>query len=105
MLDGKPDCELFYLARIAAVIHALCLRDEVSVPDWVFDAKLPEPEIIVNRIKPDSNYGKIVMSRAPAVSKYHNLYYHPEMLDKATGKQRFDPFLEDGRHWLDAEYV
>jgi len=104
MLNGKPDCEMFYLARIAAVIHALCLRDEITVPDWVFDARLPEPEIIVDKIRPDSNYGKIVISRSSYVSDYHNVYYNPELLDKASPKQRFTPFLEDGRYWLDAEY-
>lgn len=28
MLNDKPECEMRYLARIAAIIHSLCLRPE-----------------------------------------------------------------------------
>ena len=105
MLDGKPDCEMFYLARIAAIIHALCLRDEVPIPDWVFDAKLPEPEIIVDGVDAQSNYGKLVISQSPTVSEYHNVYFQAEMLDKATDRQSFHPISESGEPWTAVENV
>lgn len=30
------------LARIAAVVHALCARDEVPIPQWVWEHRSPE---------------------------------------------------------------
>lgn len=82
MIAAKPECEMFYLARIAAIIHALCDRDKVPVPDWVWEEKLPEPEIIVPRISSDSDWGALIISEAPQVCEYHNLYFQPDMLRK-----------------------
>ena len=82
MIAAKPECEMFYLARIAAIIHALCDRDRVPVPDWVWEGKLTEPEIIVPRISSDSDWGALIISEAPQVCEYHNLYFQPDMLRK-----------------------
>lgn len=103
MLDGEPECEMHYLVRIAAIIHALCLRDEVPIPDWVLDARLAEPEIIENKIRVSSNYGKLVIAESHDVCEHHNVFFEAEMLDKGSAKQRFHPILENGEPWLATE--
>lgn len=82
MISAKPDCEMFYLTRIAVIGHTLCDRDGVPVPDWVWEGRLPEPEIIVLRISSDSAWGELITSEAPQVCEYHNLYFQPNMLSK-----------------------
>jgi len=53
------------------------------------------------RVPFGSNYGKLIVAKALEICQYHNVYFEAEMLDKATNRRNFNPFLEDGRHWLE----
>ena len=83
MLDGPPpdDGDRFHLASIASVVHALCARDGVDVPEWVHHYRA-DTEATIAGIPVTSDYGRIVAAEAPLTCVQHGVYFDCELLDR-----------------------
>lgn len=67
-------------AKMAAVVHALCDRDEVAVPDWVYRCRA-EPEIALFGAYLDTPYGQRIRRRSPRVCASHGVWFSVDLLD------------------------
>ena len=65
----------FDLARIAAVVHALCDRDRIEVPAWVLKHRSPKPIPITDAISISSPYGELLRAEAPTSCAHHNVFF------------------------------
>ena len=63
------------LARIAAVVHALCDRDGHPVPDWVHQHRSDQPLFFDGSPMCDSDYARRLRATAPRVCHYHNVFF------------------------------
>ena len=83
MLDGPPpdDGDRFHLATIASVVHALCARDGVKVPEWVHRYRA-DVEATIAGVPVTTDYGRVVAAEAPPMCAAHGVYFDPEMLEK-----------------------
>ena len=81
MLDGPPPDggDRFHLATIAAVVHCLCARDGIPVPEWAYRYKA-HPERTMAGIPVTSDFGRIVKAEAPPQCAQHGVYIEPEVL-------------------------
>ena len=72
------------LARIAAVVHALCDRDGVDVPDWVWEHRSGRPIGLVASLDPETRWGRSVLADAPAACAYHRVWFDQAMVENIT---------------------
>lgn len=63
------------LPRIAAVVHALCDRDGVDVPAWVYEHRSRKPIAVTDSISLHTDYGKLLQTEAPEACRYHRVYF------------------------------
>ena len=63
------------LARIAAVVHALCDRDGHPVPGWVHQHRSDRPLCFNGSPLRDSDYCRHLRATAPRVCHYHNVFF------------------------------
>ena len=68
------------LASLAAVIHALCLRDALLPPEWVHEAR-SDSERTIWGIDANSPLGAPVKLTAPPVCEIHNVFFEADFLD------------------------
>ena len=71
------------VARVAAVVHALCDRDGVAVPGWVWRHRSPRPEGITPLMDLRSGWAQRVLVDAPAACAYHNVWFDSSMIQSA----------------------
>lgn len=67
------------LALVAAVVHGLCARDGVAVPDWVGGHRLAEPVTMSGRPL-NTDWSRWVASQAPGVCTEHGVYFEADTL-------------------------
>ena len=81
MLDGSPPPggDPFHLACIAAVVHALTVRDGVEVPDWVHLYRAA-CEQTISGIPVTTDFGRLVAAEAPATCAHHGVYFEADLL-------------------------
>ncbi len=72
------------LARISAVVHALCDRDHRPVPDWVWAHRSNRDIGITDSFDPRSDYGRIVLTDAPEACAYHRVWFDQSALENIT---------------------
>ena len=72
------------LTRIAAVVHALCDRDGVAVPGWVWRHRSPRPVAITPLMDLRSSWAQQVLADAPAACAYHNVWFDSSMIHSAS---------------------
>ena len=72
------------LERIAAVVHALCDRDGVDVPDWVWKHRSARSIGLVASLDPESRYGRAVLVDAPDACAYHRVWFDHSMIENIT---------------------
>ena len=72
------------LCRIAAVVHALCDRDDVDVPDWVWTHRSRRSIGLISSLDPHSDYGRAVLVDAPAACAYHRVWFDPSSIENIT---------------------
>lgn len=77
------------MPTVAAVVHALCERDAMKPPEWVFNHRASR-SVVLFASSPYSNYGRWVQEQSPPVSKFHRVYFQPQLLDKGSTRQ-WDP--------------
>ena len=68
-------------AAIAAVVHSLCVRDGVSVPDWVLAWRHEPAVTLASGIGMESSVGRRVRVRSPAVCEYHGVFFEVSFRD------------------------
>lgn len=61
--------------QIAAVVHALCLRDSHPLPEWVLTARSPAAVALVPAVDLASPYGQRLRQNAPGVCRFHRVYF------------------------------
>jgi len=69
------------LARIAAVVHALCDRDLHPLPDWVWQHRSHRPIHIDGRPLDSSGYDRHIRGVAPEACAYHNIWFDPASIE------------------------
>ena len=67
-------------AKIAAVVHALCDRDHVTVPDWVHRCRA-EPEVALFGAYLHTPYGQRIRRCSPRVCAAHGVWFSADLLD------------------------
>lgn len=72
------------LSRIAAVVHALCDRDGVSVPDWVWRHRSRRPIGVFASLDPNSKWGRAALADAPDACAYHDVWFDQSMIENIT---------------------
>ena len=72
------------LARVAAVVHALCDRDDVDVPDWVWRHRCRGPVGVPVSLYPESRYGRAVLVGAPDACVYHRVWFDHSTIENIT---------------------
>lgn len=63
------------LCRIAAVVHALCDRDGVAVPEWVWDYRAPKAIALSDSLVVDGQLLRVSVAEAPSTCEYHNVWF------------------------------
>lgn len=63
------------LARIAAVVHALCGRDDHPVASWVHQHRSDRPLFFDGSPMRDSDYPRHLRQIAPRACHYHNVFF------------------------------
>lgn len=71
----------FDLARIAAVVDALCERDGVQVPPWAGAPRARRPVSLTKSRLDSSPWNDWVRSVAPPACRRHNVWFVPATLD------------------------
>ena len=69
------------LARIAAVVHALCDCDGHPVPEWVWEHRSRRPIYIDSRPVEDDAYDRHIRRTAPAACAYHDVWFDPPSIE------------------------
>lgn len=75
-----PDTDPTTLAKVAAVVHFLCLHDHVPVPAWT-QGHRADPEVMLFDISLDRPYGQMMQQTAPAVCAAYGVYFTWGLLD------------------------
>lgn len=68
------------LCRIAAVVHALCDRDEVPVPDWVWQHRWSEPIMWTRELLPTGPLWERTVAQAPEACAWHNVWFGEDFI-------------------------
>ena len=63
------------LCRIAAVVHALCAKDRVRVPEWVFDYRSGAPLAMISGLPTTGCIWDRVVAEACGPCEYHNVWF------------------------------
>ncbi len=71
----------FDLARIAAVVAALCDRDGVPVPAWAGLSRASRPITLTQSAFPATPWNDHIRSEAPASCAWHNVWFREVDLD------------------------
>lgn len=76
MVADPPACENpDDLCRIAAVVHALCARDGVPVPDWVFRHRSEQPLNLFPMLPTSGPIWDRIRADAPESCEMHNVWF------------------------------
>ena len=68
------------LCRIAAVVHALCDRDGVPVPVWVWQYRWPEPIAWTSELPTTGPRWDRMVAHAPAACAWHNVWFGEDFI-------------------------
>ena len=92
MLDGPPPDEMpeDEKARIAAVVHCLCERDNHPIPEWVHSVRarrrggvfLVNDWHLRNWVGRTTAFGRLVRRRTPATARQYRVWFEAETLSK-----------------------
>ena len=72
------------LVRISAVVHALCDRDGVSVPGWVYKHRSRRPIGLAASLDPTTEWARIALADAPSACAYHDVWFDQAMIENIT---------------------
>ena len=69
------------LPRIAAVAHALCDRDEVKVPNWVWRHRSRRHIMMGGQRATNTPWTRLVQAEAPTACSYHRVWFDPASIE------------------------
>ena len=69
------------LAAAAAIVHGLCARDDIEIPNWASHAKADRPVCLFTGPKEDSTVPRLAAQSA-FVCAEHNVFYDETFLQK-----------------------
>jgi hypothetical protein len=75
-VGGSPE----NLCRIAAVVHALCDRDGVPVPEWVHQHRWHEPIMWTSALSADGPLWERTTALAPGACAVHNVWFEERFI-------------------------
>ena len=75
-----PETSEVVAAKMASVVHALCERDSVAVPEWVHRCRL-DPAVALFGVRLNSRFGDAVRARSPRVCAAHGVFFGADLLD------------------------
>ena len=81
MVADRPVTNTVDMCRIAAVVHALCDRDGVAVPEWVFEYRSPQPLALGSSLVIDGRIWERAVDEAPPACEYHNVWFSYRTLE------------------------
>ncbi|MDE0701004.1 MAG: hypothetical protein OXH61_09815 [Acidimicrobiaceae bacterium] len=76
------------LFRIAAVVHALCARDDITVPEWVFDYRSEQPLALAASVVFNGEVWHRSVSESPATCGFHNVWFSYRTLEPLSDAAR-----------------
>ena len=68
------------LCRIAAVVHALCDRDGVPVPNWVWQHRWFEPIMWTSELSTAGPLWDRTVAQAPEACAWHNVWFGEDFI-------------------------
>ncbi len=71
------------LCRIAAVVHALCERDGVSIPAWVWNHKSGVPIAWGRSFPTSGGFWDRMVKNAPPACQWHNVWFDYQFISSA----------------------
>ena len=74
------------LPAIATVVHALCARDGVELPDWVLEHRATD-DVMLFGGNVDSNLGKLIRMSSPPACRYHRVWFDSQLLNRGISCQ------------------
>ena len=74
------------LPAIAVVVHALCARDDVKLPDWVLEHRATD-DVMLFGGDIDSNLGRLIRRSSPPACRYHRVWFDSQLSDKGISRQ------------------
>ena len=80
IIADEPQGAADDVCRIAAVVHALCDRDRVPVPDWVWQHRWPEPIAWARELPTSGPSWRRTIEQAPGTCAYHNVWFSEELI-------------------------
>ena len=72
------------LVRISAVVHALCGRDGVAVPSWVYKHRSRRPIGLAASLDPTTEWARVALADAPSACAYHDVWFDQAMIENIT---------------------
>lgn len=69
------------LAAAAAVVHGLCAKDDIEIPQWVLGEKADRPMCLFTGTEKPENVAQLMVVSA-GVCAEHNVFYEEEFLEK-----------------------
>ena len=74
------------LCRVAAVVHALCERDSVKIPDWVWQHRSGKPIAWGPSFPTSGGLWERMIEHAPPACAYHNVWFDYQFISSARRK-------------------
>ena len=82
MIADRPESDSHDdLCRISAVVHALCVRDGIAVPEWVFDYRSEQPLALSASLVLNGEVWHRSVSESPEICGYHNVWFSYRTLE------------------------
>lgn len=69
------------LAAAAAIVHGLCVKDDIETPQWALEAKTEQPICLFTGAENPENVSRLTVGSA-GVCAQHNVFYPEEFLEK-----------------------
>ena len=80
------------LCRIAAVVHALCERDDVPIPDWVWEHRSPVPIAWDRSCLMTGFIWEQTIANAPPACEFHNVWFDYQFISSARRRVTRDNY-------------
>lgn len=89
MIADRPESDSHDdLCRISAVVHAMCVRDGVAVPEWVFGYRSEQPLALAASIVVNGKVWHRSVSESPATCGFHNVWFSYRTLEPLSDAAR-----------------
>ena len=82
------------LCRIAAVVHALCDRDGVPIPDWVWKHRSPVPIAWDRSCVMHGFIWETTVANAPPACEYHDVWFDYQFISAERRRVTKDNYMD-----------